>query len=112
MEHGWIKATFILAVAVNDLTRHLEGSPSSQGGTTPKFKADPSSYTCKSLPYFLNIKLSLCTNYSGWCVILDFIKYRLRRAVNIRKRKIQNEKLIYASAGNRTSEPLLSSVPL
>ena len=42
MEHGWNKATLIPAVAAKNrdaanLTRHFHGgSPSSQGGTTPK----------------------------------------------------------------------------
>ena len=44
MEHDWIKATFILTVAAKDrdatnVTRRFHGRlPSSQGGTTPKFK--------------------------------------------------------------------------
>ena len=44
MEHDWIKATFIPAVVAKvrdetNLTRHFQGgSPSSQGGTTSKFK--------------------------------------------------------------------------
>ena len=44
MEHDWIKATFIPAVVAKvrdatNLTLHFQGgSPSSQGGTTPKLK--------------------------------------------------------------------------
>ena len=44
MEHDWIKATFILTVAAKDrdatdVMRRFHGRlPSSQGGTTPKFK--------------------------------------------------------------------------
>ena len=43
MEHDWKKATLISEVAAKNrdaanLTRHFHGgSPSSQGGTTPKF---------------------------------------------------------------------------
>ena len=44
MEHDWIKATFIPAVVTKvrdatNLMRHFQGGfPSSQGGTTSKFK--------------------------------------------------------------------------
>ena len=44
MKHDWKKATLIPAVAAKNrdaanLMRHFHwGSPSSQGGTTPKFK--------------------------------------------------------------------------
>ena len=38
MEHEWKKATLLLAVAAKFWGVNFMGSPSSQGGKTPKFK--------------------------------------------------------------------------
>ena len=70
-------------------------------------KTDLSS--CKPSPYFLTLNLSLCTHYPGWMsCLISFVWY----SPGCEQRSVsENFKMImYNSAGNRTRDPLLSSV--